>query len=121
VVLGLNLADQVELRVGDILCDPAQPIQCHDTFTLKALAFDTLMPMQVDVHRGRLHAEGRIETMSAILDKMTGAVTKKKPRIVKPNTVARVVVKLGAKVPLEAGQRVVLRSGGETVAAGLLE
>lgn len=121
VVLGLNLADQVELRVGDILCDPAQPIQCHDTFTLKALAFDVLMPMQVDVHRGRLHAEGRIESLAAILDKMTGAVTKKKPRIVKPGTVARVVVKLGAKVPLEVGQRVVLRSGGETVAAGLLE
>jgi elongation factor 1 alpha-like protein len=35
--------------------------------------------------------------------------------------VARIVVKLEAPVPLEAGQRVVLRSGGQTVAAGLLE
>jgi len=31
------------------------------------------------------------------------------------------VIKLAAKVPLEAGQRVVIRSGGETIAAGLLE
>ncbi|KAK3384233.1 P-loop containing nucleoside triphosphate hydrolase protein [Lasiosphaeria ovina] len=120
-VLHLTNIDQVHVRVGDIICDPAKPIECLDTFTLKALAFDFLMPMQVDVHRGRLHAAGRIESMTALLDKVTGAVVKKKPKIAKPATVARVVVKLNSKVPLEAGQRVVLRSGGETVAAGLLE
>jgi elongation factor 1 alpha-like protein len=59
--------------------------------------------------------------MTELLDKVSGAVTKKKPKIVKPAMVARIVVKLEAPVPLEAGQRVVLRSGGQTVAAGLLE
>jgi len=120
-VLHLSNIDPIYVRVGDIICDPAKPIQCLDTFTLKALAFDFLMPMQVDVHRGRLHAAGRIELITALLDKVTGAVSKKKPKIVKPASVARIVVKLASKVPLETGQRVVLRSGGETVAAGLLE
>ncbi|KAL0469905.1 P-loop containing nucleoside triphosphate hydrolase protein [Neurospora intermedia] len=121
VVLHLSNIDPIHIRVGDIVCDPAKPIQCVDTFTLKALAFDILMPMQVDVHRGRLHAAGKIEAIDAILDKVTGKVTKKKPMIVKPGTVSRVRVTLHSKVPLEAGQRVVLRSGGQTVAAGLLE
>lgn len=120
-VLHLSNIDPIHVRVGDIICDPAKPIPCLDTFTLKALAFDFLMPMQVDVHRGRLHSAGRIEVLAALLDKTTGTVTKKKPKIVKPASVARVVIKLESKVPLEAGQRVVLRSGGETVAAGLLE
>ncbi|KAK3503606.1 P-loop containing nucleoside triphosphate hydrolase protein [Neurospora crassa] len=121
VVLHLSNIDPIHVRVGDIVCDPAKPIQCVGTFTLKALAFDILMPMQVDVHRGRLHAAGKIEAIDAILDKVTGKVTKKKPMIVKPGTVSRVRVTLHSKVPLEAGQRVVLRSGGQTVAAGLLE
>lgn len=121
VVLHLSNIDPIHVRVGDIICDPAQPILCLDTFTLKALAFDFLMPMPVDVHRGRIHAAGTIESISALLDKTTGTVTKKKPKIVKPASVARLVVKLSTKLPLEAGQRVVLRSGGETVAAGLLE
>ncbi|KAK3939099.1 putative glucose-regulated protein 78 of hsp70 family [Diplogelasinospora grovesii] len=111
VVLHLSNIDPIHVRVGDIICDPAKPIQCLDTFTLKALAFDILMPMAVDVHRGRLHAAGRIEApMGAILDKVTGAVIKKKPKIVKPATVARITVRLDSKVPLEAGQRIVLRS-----------
>jgi elongation factor 1 alpha-like protein len=121
VVLHLSHIDPIHVRVGDIICDPAKPIPRADTFTMKALAFDFLMPMQVDVHRGRLHTAGRIDAITGILDKVTGAVTKKKPKIVKPAQVARIVVKLEARVPLEAGQRVVLRSGGQTVAAGLLE
>lgn len=121
VVLHLSNIDPIHVRVGDIICDPSKPVQCADTFTLKALAFDFLMPMQVDVHRGRFHTAGRIEEVSALLDKVNGTVTKKRPKIVKPASVARLVVKLTAKAPLEAGQRVVLRSGGQTVAAGLLE
>lgn len=79
--------------------------------------------MQVDVHRGRLHTPGRIREIVAVLDKGTGNVVggKRKPRIVKPGAIARVVVELESAVPLEAPGRVVLRSGGETVGAGLLE
>ncbi|OTB09622.1 hypothetical protein M426DRAFT_50879 [Hypoxylon sp. CI-4A] len=121
VVIHLSNIDPIHVRVGDIICDTKHPITCIDTFTVKVLAFDILMPMQVDVHRGRLHAAGQILEIPALLDKAKGTVLKKKPKIVKPASVARVVVRMGSKVPLEAGQRVVLRSGGETVAAGLLE
>ena len=123
IVIHLSNIDPIHVRVGDIVSSVTNPIPNIDSFTMKALAFDILMPMQVDVHRGRLHAAGQIVEIEALLDKLKGTVTKKKPKIVKPGSVARVRVKFGAelKVPLEMGQRVVLRSGGETVAAGLLE
>ncbi|KAI8950350.1 hypothetical protein F4801DRAFT_549318 [Xylaria longipes] len=121
VVIHLSNIDPIHVRVGDIICDLKQPIACVDTFTVKVLAFDILMPMQVDVHRGRLHAAGQIIEIPALLDKVKGTVLKKNPKIIKPAGVARIVVRMSNKVPLEVGQRVVLRSGGETVAAGLLE
>jgi elongation factor 1 alpha-like protein len=121
VVLHLSHIDPIHVRDGDIICDPAKPVPKADTFKMKALAFDILMPMPVEVHRGRLNQAGKIETISALLDKASGSVVKKNPKIVKPAMVARIVVKLESQVPLEPGQRVVLRSGGQTVAAGLLE
>ncbi|WYZ37875.1 hypothetical protein EsH8_II_001381 [Colletotrichum jinshuiense] len=121
VNIGLFGIDPIHVRVGDIISTKAAPIETSDTLKMKVLAFDHLMPMPVDVHRGRLHAAGRIEAIPAVLDKVTGAILKKNPKIVQPAKVARVIVKLESKVPLEAGQRVVLRSGGETIAAGLLE
>ncbi len=94
------------------------------SFTVKVLAFEHLLPMAVEVHRGRLHAPGRISRLVAVLDKSTGQSVegaRKKVKIVKPGSVARVVVEVEEAVPLEVGGRVVLRAGGETVGAGLLE
>ena len=121
VTLHLIDIDQIHLRTGDVICLPSSPIKNITTFTTKVLAFDHLTPMHVEVHRGRLHAPGRITRLVAVLDKGSGAVVKKKPRLVQPGSVARVVVELGQSVPLEAPGRVILRAGGETVAAGLLE
>lgn len=120
-VLHLSDIDPIHLKIGDVLCSPVNPIKCVKHFTAKVLAFEFITPMLLDVHRGRLHAAGRIKEMVATLDKSTGVVTKKKPKIVRPGAVARVVIELDVAVPLEAPSRVVLRSNGETVAAGLLE
>lgn len=121
VSVALTNIDPIHIRVGDIVCEAKNPIHCGDTFTIKAMAFAHILPMPVDLHRGRLHAPGQIQSISATLDKASGAVIKKKPKVVQPGSVARLVITLSSKVPLEAGQRVVVRSGGETVAAGLLE
>ncbi|KAJ4150207.1 hypothetical protein LMH87_010966 [Akanthomyces muscarius] len=121
VSIALTDIDPIHIRVGDILCLAANPIPCGDTFTMKAMAFEHLMPMPVDLHRGRLHTPGQLQSITASLDKATGDIIKKKPKVIQPGGVARVVVKLNEKVPLEAGQRVVIRAGGETIAAGLLE
>jgi len=113
--------DPVHLRLGDIACSPNNPIKLISSFRCKILAFEHVLPSSVDVFRGRLQTEGRISTLVARLDKVSGEVLKKKPRIVKPGEVARVIVELEAELPLEVGVRIVLREGGNTVAAGLLE
>ncbi|ESZ94291.1 hypothetical protein SBOR_5287 [Sclerotinia borealis F-4128] len=120
--LHLSDIDPIHLKIGDVLCAPGNPISNIKSFTAKVLAFEFLTPMQVDVHRGRLHTAGKITEIVAVLDKGTGQVMgRKRPRIVKPAQVARVVVELEMAVPLEAPARVILRSDGVTVAAGLLE
>lgn len=121
VVLHLANIDPVHLRSGDVVCRASSPIQTISNFTAKVLAFEHLMPMLVDVHRGRLHVPGRISKVVASLDKASGAAIKKRPKIVGPGTVARVVVEMDQTVPLEAPTRIVLRAGGSTIAAGLLE
>lgn len=121
VVLNLANIDPIHLRSGDVICRSSSPIQNISSFTAKVLAFDHLMPSMIDIHRGRLHVPGRISKLVATLDKGSGAPVKKKPKIVSPGTVARIVVEMDQAVPLEAPTRVVLRAGGETVAAGLLE
>ncbi|KAF2713729.1 hypothetical protein K504DRAFT_145022 [Pleomassaria siparia CBS 279.74] len=119
----LHLADidPVHLRSGDVACDPKNPIKLIKTFTSKILAFEHVLPMSVEVFRGRLQAEGKLKKLVATLNKTSGEIMKNKPRIVKPGEVARVVVELDRELPLEPGTRVVLREGGNTIAAGLLE
>lgn len=121
VILHLTDIDPIHVRIGDILCSPSSPVKNITSFTAKVLAFDHLTPMHIDVHRGRLHVPGRISRLVALLDKGTGLAVKKKPKIVGPGSVARIVVEMEQAIPLEAPGRVVLRAGGETVAAGLLE
>ncbi|KEQ89981.1 hypothetical protein M438DRAFT_341692 [Aureobasidium pullulans EXF-150] len=121
VTLHLTEIDPVHLRIADLLCDARKPVANIKAFTTKILAFEHVMPMTVDIHRGRMHVPGRIAQMTCVLDKSSGAITKKKPRVVQPGSVARVRVELDTAVPLEVPGRIVLRSGGNTVAAGLLE
>ncbi|KAG9559055.1 elongation factor EF-1 alpha subunit, partial [Aureobasidium melanogenum] len=121
VTLHLTEIDPVHLRIADLLCDARKPVANIKSFTTKILAFEHVLPMTVDVHRGRMHVPGRISSMVCVLDKSTGNITKKKPRVVQPGSVARVKVELDTAVPLEVPGRIVLRSGGNTVAAGLLE
>ena len=89
---------------------------------VKLLAFEGLTPMAVDVHKGRLHAAGKITKMLETIDKATGETIKKKPRHIAAGALARVRVELvGDSIPVEVGNHVVLRSNGQTVAAGIIE
>lgn len=122
VTIHVSGIDEQYLHVGDVISSPSSPIRNVTEFTTKVLAFEFLMPMQVEVLRGRLQVAGKIKEVVAVLDKSTGLpVGKKRPKIVKPGSVARVLVEVERAVPLEALAKVVFRNGGETVAAGLLE
>ena len=121
VILNLSDIDPIHLKLGDMLCSPLSPIQNIVEFEAKILAFCHITPMNVEIHKGRLHVPGRISQLVGVLDKSTGVITKKKPKIVQPGSIVRVVVQLDQAVPLETPARIVLRVNGETVGAGLIE
>jgi elongation factor 1 alpha-like protein len=120
-VLNLGDIDPVHLKFGDIVCHPQNAIKNVKEFTIKILSIDHVMPMFVEVHRGPLHVPGKIAALVATLDKTTGEVIRKKPKIIQPGAVARVTVELENEMPLEAPVKVILRADGRTVAAGLVE
>ena len=120
VTLNLTGVEEQYLRIGDVICSPASPIQNVREFTGKFLAFEFITRMAVEVHRGRLHTSAKVSSIEGVIGK-DGNMGKKKLRIVKPGMLVRLVVELESDVPLETGARVVLRSAGATVAAGLLE
>lgn len=119
--LHLTDIDPVHLRQGDIICAPKGPVKLVKAFTSKLLAFEHVLPMPVEVFRSTLNSPGGIRTLSARLNKFTGEVVKRRPRIIKPGEVARVVVQLERELPIEEGMRVVLRERGRTIGAGLME
>lgn len=121
VTLDIAGLDPAHLRAGDIACSPTKVVQNVKSFQAKVLTFEHLMPMYVDVHRGRLHAAGKISKLIATLDSKSGKVVRKKPRVVQPGTVARVYVALEDEIPVEAGWRIILRADGRSIAAGLVE
>ena len=121
VTLHLTDIDAVHLRLGDIICSPATPIKNVKAFQAKILAFEHVVPMSVDVFRGRMNAPAKVARLVAVLNKQSGEVEKKRPRIVQPGSVARIVVEMEREMPLDFGTRIVLRADGATVAAGLLE
>ena len=122
VILHLTDIEAKYLKSGDVICSPSAPVECITSFVVKILAFEHVTPMHCEILKGRLFAPGRITKLVAQLDKTSGSILKgKKLRLIKPGTVARVIVEVDGPVPLEQGSRVIIRAGGETIGAGLIE
>ncbi|KAF4547679.1 Elongation factor 1 alpha-like protein-like protein [Elsinoe fawcettii] len=122
-IVGLQLVECDEERFarGDLLCGIDKPVRPTKTATLKILAFDTVFPMPVDVHRGRMRESAVITQLVSRLDRETNRVVRNTPKRIKAGEVARVTVEFDEVIAIERMERVVLRYGGETVAAGAVE
>ena len=122
VTLHLNDIDAKYLKAGDILSSTSDVVPVQRSFTVKVLAFEHIMPMPCEIHRGRLHAPGRVAKLDAAVEKNSGTVMKgKRPKVVKPGLLAKVVIEVDEAIPIEKGSRVILRADGETIGAGLVE
>ena len=121
VTLDLTHIDPLNVRPGVLFCDPNKPAPVVDKLTMKVMAFEPLIPQPLEVHRGRLERAANIRELLSIIDLKTGAVLKEHPFVITACRVARIKVDLEKKAPFEAGQRVVLRSEGKIIGAGLLE
>jgi elongation factor 1 alpha-like protein len=121
VTLRLVQIDGVHIHAGDILCGTEDVVRNVSTFSAKILTFEHVMPMFVEVHRGRMHVSGKISKLVATLDRSTGKIAKKNPKIIPPGSAARVQIDLELPMPLEGSWKIILRTEGRSIAAGIVE
>lgn len=108
------------LRSGDIVCTALKPVQVVKKLTVRVEAMDSLLPQSTDVHIGRMHVSGTINQLVATVNDKD-ELLKKKPRMVKAGQKAVLKLTLVDAVPIESGDRVVLRAAGSTIAAGVVQ
>ncbi|SOV05679.1 related to translation elongation factor HBS1 protein [Ustilago sp. UG-2017a] len=134
----LSGIDQIQISVGSVLCAPSQPIALCDSFLAQILVFEPTYPLvagtSIELFHHSANIAATLTELVSILDKTTGGVSKKKPRVLTKGCTAivRVTVKAGGMagqskgIPLEDAKtnkemaRVLMRMNGETVAAGIV-
>ncbi|ORZ28982.1 P-loop containing nucleoside triphosphate hydrolase protein [Lobosporangium transversale] len=131
VLLILSGIDILKVSNGSVLCTREAPIPVTTHFAAQIVVFDVKIPITVGfpviVHRQSHNEPGVVSKLVATIDKVTGEIVKKSPRHLGKNTTAMVEIKLsGRAIPLEAYKdskelgRVMLRKGGDTIAAGIV-
>ncbi|KAF9970706.1 hypothetical protein BGZ73_006548 [Actinomortierella ambigua] len=131
VLLTLSNIDILMVSTQSVLCARDHPIPITSHFAAQIVVFDVKVPITVGfpviIHHGSHQEPGTVSKLVATIDKVTGEVVKKSPRHLSKNTTATVEIKLsGRPIPLEAFKdnkelgRVMLRKGGDTVAAGIV-
>ncbi|KAF9423335.1 HBS1-like protein [Podila epigama] len=131
VLLTLSGIDILQVSNGSVLCAREAPIPVTTHFAAQIVVFDVKIPITVGfpiiMHQQSHNEPGVISKLVATIDKGTGEIVKKSPRHLSKNTTAMVEIKLnGRAIPLETFKdskelgRVMLRKGGETVAAGIV-
>jgi len=130
VTLTLAGPDQASVTGGMVVCDPSSPVPVTSRFLARIVIFNIEMPITkgypVIVHYGSVSEQGNIKKLISLLNKSSGEVVKSKPRCLTGNQSAVVELVLSRPVPLELYKdnrelgRFMLRSGGNTLAAGIV-
>ncbi|KAG0200265.1 HBS1-like protein [Mortierella sp. GBA30] len=131
VVLTLSGIDILQVSNGSVLCARDEPVPVTTNFAAQIVVFDVKIPITVGfpiiIHHQSHNEPAVISKLVATIDKGTGEVIRKSPRHLGKNTTAMVEIRLnGRAIPLETFKdskelgRVMLRKGGETVAAGIV-
>ncbi|KAL0083666.1 P-loop containing nucleoside triphosphate hydrolase protein [Phycomyces blakesleeanus] len=131
VLMTLSGLDIMNLSTGCVLCSPLHPVPVTSSFVAQIIVFDIKVPITsgfpVILHHQSLNEPASITKLLSTIDKSTGEVLKRNPRHISKGTTATVKVQLANRaVPLEMFKdnkqlgRIMLRKGGETVAAGVV-
>ncbi|KAG0176932.1 HBS1-like protein [Apophysomyces sp. BC1034] len=131
VLMTLSGLDIMTLSTGCVLCSPLAPVPVTTSFTAQIVVFDIKVPITsgfpVILHHQSLNEPASIVKLLSVLDKATGEVIKKNPRHLTKGATAKVKIQLSHRaIPLETFKdnkqlgRIMLRKGGETVAAGVV-
>lgn len=137
VNLFLSNIDQNHLNIGSVLCPLSSTVSLASKFTGQIIVFDITLPITpgtyVELFYHSRDVPATITKLIATLDRGTSAIIKNNPRVLPKHTSAKVEITIrntsgGSELPIpvepfkvnrELG-RIVLRRGGETIAAGVI-
>ncbi|KAG0699857.1 P-loop containing nucleoside triphosphate hydrolase protein [Suillus ampliporus] len=131
--------DPIHLNIGSVLCPPSDVVPLATVFTARIIVFDVQLPIitgaSIELFHHSRDVPATISKLIATLDRASGVVTKKNPRVLTKGTSAEVEITLRAgtlsgpalsarPIPLEPFSvnkdmgRILVRRGGETISAG---
>ncbi|XP_075729569.1 translation elongation factor EF-1alpha (GTPase) HBS1 isoform X3 [Rhipicephalus microplus] len=130
VALTLAGVDMIKVTTGCFVCDPAVPIRVSTRFQARLVVFNIEVPLTrgfpVVLHYQSTTEQASIHRIISQLNKVTGEVVRNKPRCLVKNTSGLVEIKVSRPICVELYKefkelgRITLRSGGSTVAAGVI-
>ncbi|XP_021495977.1 HBS1-like protein isoform X1 [Meriones unguiculatus] len=130
VSLTLVGMDIIKINVGCVFCGPKEPIRACTRFRARILIFSIDIPITkgfpVLLHYQTVSEPAVIKRLISVLNKSTGEVTKKKPKLLTKGQNALVELQTQRPVALELYKdfkelgRFMLRYGGSTIAAGVV-
>ena len=132
VELGISGIDVSSLHPGDFLCAPEDPIIPSCVFNVRIVTFPSLnFPIikgyEVLMHCHNVDEPAHVTHLISLIDKKTAEVKQKRPRAIGENQAAIVRIRTKRPVCLEMYSkfrqlgRFMLREGGRTIAAGVVE
>lgn len=130
VIVTLSGVDMPNVSIGYILSDPVQQVPVTTKFEARIVVFNVKVPITkgypILIHYQSLVESAHIVKLKAQLNKTTGELVKKKPRVLGNNSVAVVEIQVSKPICIERYKdvkelgRVMLRVAGVTIAAGLV-
>jgi elongation factor 1 alpha-like protein len=131
VILVVVNCDIQHLTVGSLLCDPSCPTKVTSRFEARIVVFHNCeIPitkgLPVVIHYNSASEQATIKRLLSQLNKSTGEVIKRRPRCLTRNTSGLVEIEVNRPICVELYKeykglgRFMVRVGGNTVAAGLV-
>ncbi|UJR31540.1 hypothetical protein I4U23_019028 [Adineta vaga] len=130
VVLNIQGVDLTHLFVGNVVCDPEYPIPCTAIVHARIIIFNISTPIlpgaPVVFHFKSTQEQGKIGRLIEELDRSTGELKQRNPRMLRKNTSGVVEIILHRQICCELYSNVkelgrfMLRQGGLTMAAGII-
>jgi len=133
--------DPVNVNIGSVLCPPTDLVPLATTFTARIVVFDIQVPItagaSVELFHHSRNVPATTTKLISVIDRATGKVLKANPRVLTKGSSAEVQITLrntqlaglpstARGIPLETFStnkdmgRILMRRGGETVAAGIV-
>lgn len=130
VTLNIQGVDPTHLFIGNVVCDPAYPIPCATVIQARIIVFNISVPIlpgtPVVFHFKSIQEQGKIVSLIEELDRSTGELKRRNPRLLTKNSSGVVDIELQRQICCELYSdvkelgRFMLRQNGSTMAAGII-